>query len=206
MNQKANVAGQKTAERILDAACACVRRDGYAASNLVAIRKAADVTTGSIYHAFEEGRAQIMAAVYTRWAAELESQIAQVALVKSRSLDDFLAKRLLPAYCQWFAAERHRAAFMFEFEVLATGTQHRMAVNGARDAIQDLIRRKLAGVGVTEKFGIVSPALVEAVVLGPARRVIAVWALANTGAPTPMQQVPGLAKASAAALHALFGD
>jgi len=193
-----------TAERILDAVCGCVRSGGYAAIDIRAIGKAANVPSGSIYHAFKGGRLQLMAAVYTRWAGDLSLQMDQVDLHRPKSLDEFLAKRVLPAYCRWFSAERHRAAFMLEFEVLAMGTPHRIAVNEARTVIQGSICRLLAGVELREKLGKLSPPLVEAVVLGPVRHVIAAWALANAGAPEPMQQVPGLAKASAAALGALF--
>jgi AcrR family transcriptional regulator len=198
-------AGQETANRIVDAACKLILNNSYAKATIVEVCQAAGVSTGSSYYAFKRGKLEIGAAVYRLWANELRATVDSTDMGSTKSPVEFLNKRLLPVYGGWFVAKPRRAAFMFEFEVVAAGTEFRIEINNARNLLQETLCRVLTNAAGPWQFGKLSLPEVEAIVLGPIRLIIAAWALSDKGAAEPSRLMPVLAKAAAGALTAVYG-
>ena len=64
-------------QHILDAACACVRRDGFHGASMAEIAKAADLSVGQIYRYFDNKEA-IIAAIAGRDLAEMHEKFAEL--------------------------------------------------------------------------------------------------------------------------------
>ena len=69
--------GEATRQRVLDAAVACIAREGFAASNLSRIARQAGVTTGAIQHQFGD-KANLLAEVVERSYEQMVDRLARL--------------------------------------------------------------------------------------------------------------------------------
>ncbi len=68
---------EATRARVLDAAAACIARDGVAASNLARIARQAGLTTGAIQHQFGD-KATLLTAVVERGFESMVDEVARI--------------------------------------------------------------------------------------------------------------------------------
>lgn len=66
-------------DRMVDAATVLFSERGYANVSLLEVVESAQVSRGSIYHHFPEGKAQLGIEVATAWRHELERQVLRIA-------------------------------------------------------------------------------------------------------------------------------
>ncbi len=124
-------------QQILDAACACVRREGFHGASMADIAKAADLSVGQIYRYFENKEAMI-AAIVAQDLAEMREKFAELE-TSSPSLTEAVIDQCSESL------ERHydpdRAALMLE--VLAEAARNPRVAAIVREA--DAAERALPG-------------------------------------------------------------
>jgi AcrR family transcriptional regulator len=140
------VAVEARCRHILDAACACVRRDGFHGASMAEIAKAAGLSVGQIYRYFENKEA-IIAAIADRDLAEMHEKFAEL-----ESHDETLAEAVVTRCAEGLEQkyDRDRAGLMLEVLAEAARNPRVAAIVQAADAEERLLgRRILESAGLT---------------------------------------------------------
>jgi AcrR family transcriptional regulator len=133
-------------QHILDAACACVRRDGFHGASMAEIAKAADLSVGQIYRYFDNKEA-IIAAIADRDLAEMHEKFAEL-----ESHDETLAEAVVTRCAEGLEQkyDLDRAALMLEVLAEAARNPKVAAIVQAADAEERRLgRRILESAGLT---------------------------------------------------------
>jgi AcrR family transcriptional regulator len=77
VSPRAATRGEATRQRVLDAAVACIARDGFRASNLSRIARQAGMTTGAIQHQFGD-KATLLAELVERAYEQMVDRLARM--------------------------------------------------------------------------------------------------------------------------------
>ena len=108
----------QTRQELLDAALEGFSRQGYHATRLADIAKAAGVTRGAIYHHF--GGKAGMYNTLTKAASEQESGVIEAAIGEGGSLREIVTRIL--SYSLALLEEEDRSRQIFELSLIKTGT------------------------------------------------------------------------------------
>ena len=105
-------ASDRRRQSILDAALACFTTAGYGPTTVAEVRQRARVTTGSLYHYFPRGKADVAAAVYRDCLRRYQDRFLPV--LDSLAGDPETGVRGAVRYhIEWIAANPRRARFLF---------------------------------------------------------------------------------------------
>lgn len=102
--------GQATTDRVLDAALACVVRDGVQGATIQDIAARSGVSIGSIYHHFGS-RERILLELYRRCLERMLAHVTRAVLRRRGARDGVRA--LVTSYLRFVEANRHEALLIF---------------------------------------------------------------------------------------------
>ena len=105
-------ASQRRRQSIVDAALECFTKAGYEATSVTDIRRRAGATTGSMYHYFPEGKAQIAAAVHVDCLRRYQEEFLP-ALEAAGEDAEAGVRAGVRFHLEWITANPKRARFLF---------------------------------------------------------------------------------------------
>lgn len=160
------MAGGKRAA-LLAAARAELLANGASGLKLETVLRGASAGTGTFYHHFPAGRAQLVAELYEEARREYEAAALRV-LQRNRDAEAAV-RALVHHHVRWFAAERDTARLLLGHRAAeqATGTRG--------------LLRALRAWAVSAGLGAMSPDQLQALWLGPVLEWGRLWLAGSTG-------------------------
>lgn len=184
-----------TSRRILDVATEHLGRDGYASLTLASVRDEANVSNGSLFHAFAS-KAALAAAVYVEGMAAYQRHATE-AIERHGSPD--AVRRLVAAHLGWVEDHGPLARYLFSTlpdEVMDAAADSLAERNDAFFAALDGFYASLTAVGA---MGPLDRWTAHSICIGPAQEYCRQWVRRSTDRP-PRSVTGVLAEGAVAAL------
>lgn len=138
--------GTTRREALLDAALTCFAERGLVHTGIEDIRKAAGASPSSVYHLFEHGLPQVIAALLERTFERRYSFVTERVLKTKTAKTAVTA--LVEAHLDWVMGHQSEARFMYQALSLELDDGYRDGVRETKRSLKEALCAHLADLGV----------------------------------------------------------